>query len=129
MASIDLMMERDIRLCKLIDSLGHVKGRKRFQKLMYIAKALGYPVPEEFVWGNYGVYSSDLQWELDSLCKDEIVIERNVASPGQEPEYDYSLASGGRRLLDQALMLASKGETLSSPLRDADDPISAIGNN
>ena len=26
-------------------------------------------------------------------------------------------------------MLASKGETLSSPLRDSDDPISAIGNN
>jgi len=123
------MMERDMLLCNVIASLGHVRGRKRFQKLMYVAKALGYPVPESFVWGNYGVYSSELQWELDSLAKDGVIVERNIAASGQEPEYDYTLGPPGARLLDQARMLAAMGETLEARLSERDDPVSAIGNN
>ncbi len=123
------VIERDIMLCEVIAGLGNIRGRKRFQKSMFIAKALGYPVPEDFVWGNYGVYSSQLQWELDSLVRDEMIVERNAAKPGQPAEYDYSVDAGGAQLLERAKMLAAEVGEAGSSLNQADDPVSCIGNN
>jgi len=123
------VIERDIMLCKIISSLGSVRGRKRFQKSMFIAKALGYPVPEDFIWGNYGVYSSRLQWELDSLVRDGVIVERNVAAAGQPPEYEYSVGSEGNKLLDRVKALAAEAEEAGLGLSEETDPISAIGNN
>ncbi len=116
-------------LCKIIAGLGSIRGRKRFQKSLYIAKALGYPVPEDFVWGNYGVYSSQLQSELDSLVRERLLVERNVANAGQPPEYDYSLGAEGTKLLERARALAAEAEEAGSPLIEGDDPVATIGNN
>ena len=123
------ILERDVLLCRIVASLGHIRGRKRFQKAMYIAKALGYTVPEEFAWGNYGVYSPELQWELDSLAKHGLVLERNVAGIGQSPEYEYALGTDGLRLLDKQRTLAAKSDEFDSPLVEGSNPVATFGNN
>lgn len=122
-------LERDVLLCRIVASLGSIRGRKRFQKAMYLAKALGYPVPEEFVWGNYGVYSSQLQWELDAMVKEGLLIERNLSRAGEDPEYDYSIGSRGTALLEKANLLAAKNEVAEPSLSEVEDPLSSVGNN
>jgi uncharacterized protein YwgA len=98
--------------------------------MMYIAKALGYPVNEDFVWGNYGVYSSELQWELDALVKQKMLTEQDVGQFGQPAEYEYSLGKEGISFLRRADLLAARSEELlPCPAPGCDDPVSAIGNN
>ncbi len=123
------MLERDVLLCRIVASLVHIRGRKRFQKSMYLAKALGYPVPEEFAWGNYGVYSSELQWEIDSMVKEGLLVEQNLSKAGEDPEYDYSIGNGGRTLLEKAMQLATRNEAAEPSLSEEADPISTVGNN
>jgi uncharacterized protein YwgA len=124
------MIEREFLVCSVVQSLGQVRGRKRFQKMMYIAKSLGYPVPEDFVWGNYGVYSSELQWELDGLVKDGIIVEENVSPEGLDPEYAYRLAPKGASVLEQAAILAAVKEGIPGfHSHEDDDPVLILGNN
>lgn len=124
------MTEREFLICRMLSSLGSVKGRKRLQKMMYIAKSLGYPVSENYVWGNYGVFSSELQWELDVLVREGAIEEENVSLEGRDPEYLYRLALKGEGLLEQVETLASRREeALEIQIWDNEDPVSSLGNN
>ncbi|NUU95810.1 hypothetical protein XO10_05885 [Marinitoga sp. 1135] len=52
-----------VNICK------EIKGRKKFQKIIYILKNLGVDFPEKFTYHYYGPYSQDLQLELDELVE------------------------------------------------------------
>ncbi len=120
------MLERHVLLCTLVEMMGRVRGRTRFQKMLYISKALGYSIPENFGWGNYGVYSADLQSELDMLSKEEFLREEDVGS--DRPEYEYSLADKGRGLLEKSRRLASEDDDESFPEAEFEGIFRSFGN-
>jgi uncharacterized protein YwgA len=106
-----MMLEHETLLLSIIRECGGIEGRKKFQKMMCIVKEMGYPVRERFAWANYGVYSPELQSEIDSLVRDENISEDNVSGSGQPPEYRYALCQKGADLLRRIEMTAEARES------------------
>lgn len=99
-------------LCHLIKECKNIKGRKRFQKLVFLAKAAGIPFNESFEWNNYGPFSRELAQEIDTLCKLGLVEEEFNNS-----EYHYTLTKKGEDFLDKMwLKVSDKYERLSKIL-------------
>ena len=99
-------------ICHLIKECKNVKGRKRFQKLVYLSKAAGIPFYESFEWNNYGPFSKELAQEIDALCKLGLVEEEI-----NNLEYDYVLTKKGDDFLDKMWSKVSdKYEKLSKIL-------------
>ena len=64
-------------------------GRTALQKLTYFCQALGVPIPCSFEIYNYGPYSDEVKFAVDSLIADEVVVD---TSP--QPRYsNYELAT------------------------------------
>jgi len=93
-------LEREALLLSMVGKCGEIKGRKKFQKMLYVAKAMGYPVREDFEWANYGVFSSQLQTEIDSLVNDEKILEVDI-SGAERPEYRYTLTRKGAETVEE----------------------------
>ena len=57
----------------LVDKLGIVQGYKAFQKLTYMAKAMGIPLNCSFEMHYYGPYSDDLIEKLEILYEEDVI--------------------------------------------------------
>jgi uncharacterized protein len=55
----------------------HYLGRTAIQKLVYFCQATGVPVPCSFEIYNYGPYSDELKFTVDSLLADELLEDRS----------------------------------------------------
>ncbi len=108
------MLERHALLCRMVERLGSIRGRTRFQKMLFVAKELGYPIPENFAWGNYGVYSPDLQSELDFLVPEGFLVEENRGTD-EKPVYDYTLGERGVELLETSRRIAADDDDETLP--------------
>lgn len=58
-------MNASIVTAYLIDSLKVIKGRKAYQKLIYLTKAVGVPLDGSYRMYYYGPYSDEIAKELD----------------------------------------------------------------
>jgi len=108
------MLERHTLLCRLVEKLETIRGRTRFQKMLFIAKELGYPISENFAWGNYGVYSADLQSELDFLASEGFLQETDIGSE-ELPQFQYTIGENGSQLLRSSERLASEDDEETFP--------------
>ncbi len=54
------MLNDHQRLMNVFALSGEVTGRKKLQKMIYIAKKLGFPFQEKFEFHFYGPYSEEL---------------------------------------------------------------------
>lgn len=90
-------MRTILELAKLVKRLGHIDGRKRLQKTVYILQQKGYPFDEVFEYGHYGPYSRALADELDTLVSDGLLIE--TERTGQYTEYSYEATDELARVL------------------------------
>lgn len=59
------LMNASIVTAYLIDSLKVIKGRKAYQKLIYLTKAVGVPLDGSYRMYYYGPYSDEIAKELD----------------------------------------------------------------
>jgi len=76
---------------------GDIVGRKRFQKLMYLAKhKYNIEVPFIFVKHLYGPYSREMQTVLDNLVTHGLVRETKIIGNEGIVEYKYSLTDRGK---------------------------------
>lgn len=57
----------------LVDSLGQIKGKKAFQKLVYLAKAHGIPIKHAYKMHYYGPYSESLAEDFEEIYRMDIV--------------------------------------------------------
>lgn len=62
-------------LLGLVSLNGEIRGRKKFQKLVYILKHMNYDFKEDYTYHYYGPYSSTLQMEIDSLVQSDLLKE------------------------------------------------------
>lgn len=69
------MLDNEYALMRLFDVTPTIKGRKRFQKVVYLLQQIGLPYTEKFRYYHYGPYSSELQAEIDNLVNYELVDE------------------------------------------------------
>lgn len=60
-------MHYSIILPLLIQELGQIEGRKKFQKIVHILQSAGAPFDERFEFAQFGPYSGTLKAEIDSL--------------------------------------------------------------
>jgi len=76
---------------------GDIIGRKRFQKLMYLAKhKYDIEVPFVFVRYLYGPYSREMQRVLDNLVTNGLIKEDKIIGNEGIVEYKYSLTNRGK---------------------------------
>ncbi|MDD3364772.1 MAG: hypothetical protein PHZ03_07320 [Syntrophomonas sp.] len=57
----------------LINSLGQVRGKKAFQKLVYLAKAEGVPLNYSYKMHFYGPYSENIAERLEEIYKEDVI--------------------------------------------------------
>ncbi|HET7657265.1 MAG TPA: YwgA family protein [Bacillales bacterium] len=92
------MLEDHAKILAVLSSAGEVAGRKKLQKIIYIAKKLNYPFHEKFLFHHYGLYSEELILRIEELCNLGFVHERKETINGQH-RYCYSLTKDGERFL------------------------------
>ncbi|MEA1906162.1 MAG: hypothetical protein U9N12_04290 [Euryarchaeota archaeon] len=100
MSFSDHIFEKYAIVCKVIDACGTLSGRKKFHKIMYICKESNYPIHETFKWATYGVYSSELSGEIESLQSSGFVNEIQSKNSSYTT-YDYTISDDGKVFLDK----------------------------
>ena len=94
-------MKPALRIAQLLQYLGRVDGRKKFQKLVHVLQELGYPFSERFEYSYYGMYSQQLRGELDSLVSDNLILESETQNPFGHPAFSFEKTEQLDALLDE----------------------------
>lgn len=74
---------------------GHIAGRKKLHKLIYLSQALGFDMGQEFIFHFYGVYSPSLSKDLE-IARSWGLIKEEESGGG----YRYSLTDSRVARLD-----------------------------
>ncbi|MBS4200746.1 YwgA family protein [Bacillus sp. FJAT-49732] len=97
------MLNDHLRLMNIFAVSGEIIGRKKLQKMVYIAKKLNFPFQEKFEFHFYGPYSEELTLRVEELCNfgfiDEIKEEKNGFA-----HYKYRVTDAGQEFLESYQM-------------------------
>ncbi len=93
-----MVLKEHARILSAIDAAGHIGGRKKLQKMVFISKKLEYPFQERFEFHFYGPYSEELTLKIEELCNLGLLSEIKDKENGYV-HYDYSLTEAGREFL------------------------------
>jgi uncharacterized protein len=77
---------------------GEIVGRKKLQKMIYIAKKMSFPFQERFQFHFYGPYSEELTLRVEELCNMGF-LEECKENKGGYSQYRYCLTESGREFL------------------------------
>jgi len=77
---------------------GEVIGRKKLQKMIYIAKKMNFPFQERFQFHFYGPYSEELTLRVEELCNMGFLNEVKEKKGGYY-QYRYTLTEAGEEFL------------------------------
>lgn len=92
------MLTDRAKLMKVFASAGEVIGRKKLQKMVYIAKKLNYPFYEKYNFHFYGPYSEEVTLRVEELCNLGFLSELKENKGGYS-QYRYSLTENGQEFL------------------------------
>ncbi|MED4534810.1 YwgA family protein [Metabacillus fastidiosus] len=91
-------MQEHAKLMKVFSSSGEIIGRKKLQKMIYIAKKMNYPFYEKYNFHFYGPYSEELTLRVEELCNLGFLSETKEKKGGYI-QYRYSLTDDGNEFL------------------------------
>lgn len=92
------MLKDHAKIIQAIALSGEVIGRKRLQKMIYIAKKLNFPFQERFQFHFYGPYSEELTLRVEELCNMGFLNEVKEKKGGYY-QYRYTLTGEGEEFL------------------------------
>lgn len=92
------LMKEHAKLMKVISSAGEIIGRKKLQKMIYIAKKIDLPFYEKYNFHFYGPYSEELTLRIEELCNLGFLEEVHEKKGGYF-QYRYSLTDTGSEFL------------------------------
>ncbi|MFG6495984.1 YwgA family protein [Fictibacillus sp. UD] len=92
------MFEDHLKVVTLIQEAGEVVGRKKLQKMVYIAKKLNFPFQEKYQFHFYGPYSEELTLKIEELCNMGYIHEVKEKVSGYS-QYRYAVNEEGQKLL------------------------------
>src|SRR3954466_4884393 len=77
---------------------GEIIGRKKLQKMIYIAKKITFPFQERFQFHFYGPYSEELTLRVEELCNMGFLDEVKENKGGYS-QYRYTMTESGKEFL------------------------------
>lgn len=92
------MLKDHAKIMYAIAHVGEITGRKKLQKIIFIAKKLDFPFHEKFNFHFYGPYSEELSLRIEELINLEFIHEEKTDRGGYI-EYRYSLTEAGKEFL------------------------------
>ncbi|MDG5787377.1 YwgA family protein [Evansella sp. AB-P1] len=93
------MLQEHCKLLAVLKQTGEVVGRKKLQKLIYIAKKLEFPFFEKYQFHIYGPYSEELNLRMEEMCHLTFVEEVKEKKAGYY-QYRYTLSQKGSEFLN-----------------------------
>jgi len=92
------LLNEHAKLMKVFSSSGEITGRKKLQKMIYIAKKINLPFYEKYDFHFYGPYSEELTLRIEELCNLGFLNEMHEKKGGYF-QYRYSLTKSGEEFL------------------------------
>ncbi|OIK16063.1 hypothetical protein BIV60_06245 [Bacillus sp. MUM 116] len=92
------MLKDHAKLMKAVLVSGEIIGRKKLQKMIYIAKKVSFPFHEKFQFHFYGPYSEELTLRVEELCNMGFLNEVKEKKGGYF-QYRYTLTENGSEFL------------------------------
>lgn len=92
------MLKDHAKLMYAIEATGEITGRKKLQKIIYIAKKLSFPFQERFQFHFYGPYSEELTLRMEELSNMGFIEEVREKKGGYF-QYRYTLTDSGKEFL------------------------------
>lgn len=92
------MLKDHAKLIQAFAASGEIVGRKKLQKMIFIAKKIAFPFQERFQFHFYGPYSEELTLRVEELCNMGFLKEVKEKKGGYM-QYRYSLTDEGREFL------------------------------
>ncbi|NWN94951.1 MAG: YwgA family protein, partial [Bacillus sp. (in: Bacteria)] len=93
------MLEDHVKIMGALAISGEIVGRKKLQKMIYIAKKLSFPFQEKFEFHFYGPYSEELTLKVEELTNLGFVNEVKEKKSGNV-QYRYTVTDEGLEFLD-----------------------------
>ncbi|MGP7817001.1 YwgA family protein [Niallia sp. 01092] len=93
------MLKDHAKIIKAIAASGEIIGRKKLQKMIYIAKKLDFPFQEKYQFHFFGPYSEELTLRVEELCNMGFLNEIKEKKGGYF-QYRYSLTNNGEEFLE-----------------------------
>ncbi|WP_099360860.1 YwgA family protein [Fredinandcohnia onubensis] len=92
------MLTEHAKVMKAFAAAGEITGRKKLQKMIYIAKKIDYPFYEKYNFHFYGPYSEELTLRVEELCNLGFLDEVKEKKGGYY-QYRYGLTEKGEQFL------------------------------
>lgn len=92
------MLKDHAKIIQAISVSGEITGRKKLQKMIYIAKKIAFPFQERFQFHFYGPYSEELTLRVEELCNMGFLNEVKEKKGGYY-QYRYALTDSGKEFL------------------------------
>jgi uncharacterized protein YwgA len=92
------VLKEHAKIIKLFAEAGEVVGRKKLQKMVYIAKKLKFPFFEKYNFHFYGPYSEELTLRIEELENLGLINELKEKKGGYF-QYRYTLTEEGEHFL------------------------------
>jgi uncharacterized protein len=86
------------KVMQAVLAAGEIIGRKKLQKMIYIAKKMDFPFQERFQFHFYGPYSEELTLRVEELCNMGFLNEVKEKKGGYY-QYRYTLTDSGKEFL------------------------------
>jgi uncharacterized protein len=92
------LLKDHAKIVHAISVSGEIIGRKKLQKMIYIAKKISFPFQERFQFHFYGPYSEELTLRVEELCNMGFISEIKENKGGYS-QYRYLLTESGKEFL------------------------------
>ncbi|NSL52983.1 YwgA family protein [Calidifontibacillus erzurumensis] len=92
------MLQDHAKLMKVFSYAGEIVGRKKLQKMIYIAKKLHFPFNEKYDFHFFGPYSEELTLRVEELGNNGFLHEEKEKKGGYV-QYRYTLSKAGEEFL------------------------------
>ncbi|RLQ93460.1 YwgA family protein [Falsibacillus albus] len=92
------MLKEHAKLMSAFAASGEIIGRKKLQKMIFIAKKIAFPFQEKFQFHFYGPYSEELTLRIEELCNMGFIHEVKEKKGGYY-QYKYSVTEEGTDFL------------------------------
>ncbi|MBA4537442.1 YwgA family protein [Bacillus aquiflavi] len=92
------MLNDHAKIMHAVAVSGEIIGRKKLQKMIYIAKKISFPFQEKFQFHFYGPYSEELTLRIEELLNMGFLNEVKEKKGGYV-QYRYSLTDSGDEFL------------------------------
>lgn len=94
-----ILLQEHAKIVQFISLAEEVTGRKKLQKMIFIAKKMQFPFAEKFELHMYGPYSEELTLRVEELCEMGF-LEEECMDKGSYVQYKYNVSSEGTHFLE-----------------------------